>query len=80
MGTVNREHLFVGEGRGGVARLALGSSPKATLPVVSADEQVNANKHILGVHVAKGSVCKRASSTFFKSPAATWFFQPLTGI
>jgi len=73
---VDREHFFVGEVRIGVARLALGKSPEAALPVVSADEQVNANKRIRKVHVAKGGVCEKASGTFFKPPAATWFFNP----
>jgi len=77
---IHREHFFVGECRIGVIALTLGESPEAALPVVSADEQVNANKRILGVHVAKGGVYRKASSTFFKSPAATWFFQPLIGV
>jgi hypothetical protein len=57
----------------------LGYGLQAGAPAL-ADEQVNPNERMLCVHVAKGGFCKKASSTLFKPPAATWFFQPLIGI
>ena len=72
---VDCEHLFIGEVWIGIVALALRRSAKAML-VVLTDEQVDANKRILRVHVAKGGFGRKASSTSFKSPAAMWFFNP----
>jgi len=70
---VNRKHFPVGEVRVGVVTLSLGSGANFAA-VTSANEQVHPNEHMLWVHVAKGGLRKMASSTTFKLPAATWFF------
>jgi hypothetical protein len=70
------KHFLVGKIRLGVVALPLDSSRKAT-SVVSADEQVDPNERMLGVHVAKGGLHeKMLDASPFKSPAAMWFFNP----
>jgi hypothetical protein len=72
---VDRQNLLVGKIRLVVVALPLDRSCKAT-SVVSANEQVDSNERILGVHVAKGGLLERCWSILFKPPAATWFFNP----
>ena len=76
---VDRQYLLVGKLRLVVVALPLDGSREAT-PAVSANEQVDSNERILGVHVAKGGLSERCWSIFFQAACGDMVFQPLIGI
>ena len=73
---VNGQYLYVGKVWFGIVALPLDRSRKAA-SVVAANEQVDSDKRIPGIHVAKGGLPeKMLEASLFKPPAATWFFNP----
>jgi len=53
---INREYLLVGEVRIGIVALPLHHSAQASVSVMTANEQIDPDEHMLPVHVAKGGL------------------------